>query len=60
MSVVAEILRNFKNDESGQDMIEYCLVAGLIGLTTISATTSLADSIVSTFLGFGDTLSSAI
>jgi len=60
MSAVANFLRNLKNDESGQDLIEYALVCGLIALATISSTTSLATAIANAFTGFGTQLSSAV
>lgn len=37
------------NDESGQDLIEYALVAGLIGLVAVVAMTSVGTSITAAF-----------
>jgi pilus assembly protein Flp/PilA len=54
------ILRALWNDESGQDLIEYALIAALIGLTTVAAMSSLATSIASAFNGVGSQLDSAI
>lgn len=59
MSKVAIILRALKDDESGQDLIEYALVAGLIGLGAVAAMSSLATSIGTAFSSVGSSLSSA-
>jgi len=48
MSKIALILRALKDDESGQDLIEYALVAGLIGLGAVAAMSSLATTIGTT------------
>ncbi len=38
-------LRALNNDESGQDLVEYALIASLIALGSVTAMTSLATSI---------------
>ena len=47
-------------DESGQDLIEYALVAGLIGLGAVVAMSSLATTIGSAFTSVGSQLTSAV
>ena len=47
-------------DESGQDLIEYALVAGLIGLGAVVAMGTLSTSIKTAFNNVGSTLTSAI
>ncbi len=47
-------------DESGQDLIEYALVAGLIGLGAVVAMSGLATKIGSAFNSVGSQLSSAV
>lgn len=42
--------KKFIKDESGQDLIEYALVAGLIGLTAVAAMGTLGNTIKN---GFG-------
>ncbi|HZL26389.1 MAG TPA: Flp family type IVb pilin [Acidobacteriaceae bacterium] len=59
MSKVALILRALKDDESGQDLIEYALVAGLIGLGAVAAMSSLASTIGTAFSSVGSSLTSA-
>jgi len=59
MSKVALILRALKDDESGQDLIEYALVAGLIGLGAVAAMSSLATTIGTAFSSVGSSLTSA-
>lgn len=47
------------NDESGQDLIEYALVAGLIGLVAVVAMTSVGTSITAAFNKIGTQLTNA-
>jgi pilus assembly protein Flp/PilA len=47
------------NDESGQDLIEYALVAGLIGLGAVAAMTGLSTKIGTAFSSVGSSLTSA-
>jgi pilus assembly protein Flp/PilA len=47
------------NDESGQDLIEYALVAGLIGLGAVAAMTGLSGTIKTAFNNVGSNLASA-
>jgi pilus assembly protein Flp/PilA len=46
-------------DESGQDLIEYALVAGLIGLAAVTAMSGLAGKIGDAFNAVGSQLTSA-
>jgi pilus assembly protein Flp/PilA len=48
------------NDESGQDLIEYALVAGLIGLGAVLAMTTLSTKIGTAFNSVGSQLTSAV
>jgi len=48
------------NDESGQDLIEYALVAGLIGLGAVAAMSSLSTQIASAFGSVGNQLTNAV
>lgn len=50
----------FIKDESGQDLIEYALVAGLIGLGAVIAMTGLAGKIGNSFNSVGNSLTSAM
>jgi pilus assembly protein Flp/PilA len=60
MSQLALILRTIKDDESGQDLIEYALVAGLIGLGAVVAMSSLSSNIASAFGSVGNQLTNAV
>jgi pilus assembly protein Flp/PilA len=53
-------LKKFMSDESGQDLIEYALVAALVGLGSVVAMNGLANSIGNTFNGVGNSLSNAV
>jgi len=55
-----KFLYNLLSDESGQDLIEYALVAGLIGLGAIAAMTGLAGKIGTAFNFVGSRLNSAV
>jgi pilus assembly protein Flp/PilA len=50
----------FIRDESGQDLIEYALVAAIIALGATAAMTSLAGTISSTFTKIGTSLTTAV
>jgi pilus assembly protein Flp/PilA len=50
----------FIKDEDGQDLIEYALVAAIIGLGTVSAMDSLATYIGNGFISIGNALASAV
>jgi pilus assembly protein Flp/PilA len=53
-------LSNLLSDESGQDLIEYALVAALIALGATAAMTTLAGSISTAFSKVGSNLSTAV
>jgi pilus assembly protein Flp/PilA len=49
----------FVKDESGQDLIEYALVAALVGLGAVASMQGLATSIGNAFNGVGTSLANA-
>jgi pilus assembly protein Flp/PilA len=53
-------LKNLMTEESGQDLIEYALVAALVGLGSVAAMSGLANSIGNTFNGIGTALTTAV
>ena len=57
---ILEVLRSLHNDESGQDLIEYALVAALIAFGAVAAMNSLSVTINSAFSVIGSKLSSAV
>lgn len=50
-------LQGFKNDESGQDLVEYALVVSLIALGATATMSSLATSFSTAFSKMGSKLS---
>lgn len=50
MNTLKQIVVNIVKDESGQDLIEYALIAGILGLGAVASMKTLAGSI-STALG---------
>jgi pilus assembly protein Flp/PilA len=53
-------LRNLLRDESGQDLIEYALVAAVIGLAAVASMSTLANNVSNAFSAVGSKLSSAV
>ncbi|PSH05244.1 MAG: Flp family type IVb pilin [Acidobacteria bacterium] len=53
-------LRKLHADESGQDLIEYALVAALIAFGGVTAMGNLANSINSAFSKIGSKLTSSV
>ena len=60
MHTYREALMSLLRDDSGQDLIEYALVAGLIGLGAVVAMTGLAGKIETAFNTVGNNLASAV
>jgi pilus assembly protein Flp/PilA len=54
------ILTGFMKDESGQDLIEYALVAAIIALGATTAMSSVATAISGAFTKIGTSLTSAV
>jgi pilus assembly protein Flp/PilA len=48
------------HDDSGQDLIEYALVAALVGLGAVAAMRTLKTAIANAFTSVGSTLTSAV
>ena len=56
MNMTKRLFTNLMNDESGQDLIEYALIAALIALGAIVAMGSLSTKIGSEFNTIGSSL----
>lgn len=56
MNLLKKSLATFVQEESGQDLIEYALIAALIALAAISGMTSLAGKINNEFGSVGNQL----
>jgi pilus assembly protein Flp/PilA len=55
-----KMLKTLVADDSGQDLIEYALVAALVGLGAIASMKGLANSLKNAFNGVGSALSNAV
>jgi pilus assembly protein Flp/PilA len=55
-----QLLKNLMTEDSGQDLIEYALVAALVGLGAIASITALKNSIASSFNSIGSALTNAV
>jgi pilus assembly protein Flp/PilA len=56
---VKQLINNLINEDSGQDLIEYALVAALVGLGAVTAMKGLSTSIGNAFNGVGTSLANA-
>ena len=59
MKNLIKTFNNLLQDESGQNLIEYALVASLIGLVAVVAMTNVGTAIKNAFTNIGTTLTSA-
>ena len=60
MSQLFRFFHVLNSDESGQDLIEYSLVAALIGFAAVAGMTTLASYINNAFIHIGTTLQNDI
>ncbi len=60
MNDLQQLFSNLLHDESGQDLIEYALVAALIGLGATATMRTLATSIGTALNGVGTRLTNAV
>jgi len=60
MANMKQLLKNLIREDSGQDLIEYALVAALVGLGSIASMNTLATSISNTFANIGTALTNAV
>jgi pilus assembly protein Flp/PilA len=60
MKNIKQVFAAIMRDESGQDLIEYALVAGLIGLGAVVAMTGLSGKIGNAFNSVGNSLANNI
>ena len=57
---VREVLKNLHRDESGQDLIEYALLAALIALAATAGMNVVASDINNAFSVIGSKLAAAV
>jgi len=55
-TISLETLKHLYANESGQDLIEYALIAALIGLSVVSTVRGLAVTISTAVVNLGNTL----
>jgi pilus assembly protein Flp/PilA len=60
MNNMKHFLKNLMTEESGQDLIEYALVAALVGLGAVAAMKGLSNSIGNTFNSIGTSLTGSV
>ena len=54
-----QLIKNLMEADSGQDLIEYALVAALVGLGSVAAISGLDNSLKNTYNNVGSTLTNA-
>ncbi len=59
-TTVKQLLHKLAVEDSGQDLIEYALVAALVGLGAVAAMKGLKNSIGNTYNGVGNSLTNAV
>jgi pilus assembly protein Flp/PilA len=57
--IMKNLIKRFVKETEGQDLIEYALLAALIGLATTAAMTALSTSISTEFKTIGTSVSAA-
>lgn len=60
MSNLSKILTVFLDDECGQDIVEYALIAGLVALSVIAGMGRVASGVISVFATVGARLTSSV
>ena len=60
MTIHKNLVSSFVADESGQDLIEYALVAALIGLGAVATLKTVATSVNSIFTSISTALNAAV
>jgi pilus assembly protein Flp/PilA len=60
MKNINVLLHSLVTDESGQDLIEYALLAALIGLAAVTSIKGLATSISTAFTSIGTSVTGAV
>ena len=55
-----QLLKKLATEDSGQDLIEYALVAALVGLGAVASITALKNSISNTFNSIGSQLATSV
>jgi pilus assembly protein Flp/PilA len=60
MEDVKRLLKKLVKEDSGQDLIEYALVAALVGLGSVAAIGGLTNSLKNSFNAIGSGLDSSV
>jgi pilus assembly protein Flp/PilA len=59
MANVKQLFKKLAKEDSGQDLIEYALVAALVGLGSVAAISGLDNSLKNSFNAIGNGLASS-
>jgi len=59
MTNMKQLLKNLMTEDSGQDLIEYALVAALVGLGAVASLNILKNTVANTLGAVGNQLNNA-
>jgi pilus assembly protein Flp/PilA len=57
MKNIKQLLQNLMSEDSGQDLIEYTLIAALVALGAVAALRTLGNTVNNTFANVGSAVS---
>ena len=60
MRRISDCLKDLLREDAGQDLIEYALVAGLIGIAAVLAMSGLTTKVANSFNNVGSRLTSSV
>jgi pilus assembly protein Flp/PilA len=60
MKNMKQLLKALIVEDSGQDLIEYSLLAALVGLGAVASMKGLSNAVANTFSGVGNQLTNAV
>lgn len=60
VTIVQSIVRNFRRNEEGQDLLEYALLVALIALVAFGAVEAAGGSVQAIFQNIADGLQNAV
>jgi pilus assembly protein Flp/PilA len=60
MEDVKQLLKKLVTEDSGQDLIEYALVAALVGLGSVASINSLTTALTNTYNGIATALATSV
>jgi len=57
---MSQFLKNLVHDDSGQDLVEYALAAGLVAVAAVAAMPALSTTVNNVFTKIGSIIASSV